>query len=217
MPWDIVVYNKIKQAIYKSLIPFIKNWKYLLWQFYLNTNDSINLIVGAGTINLKGWFSTDIATLDITNENHFRKYFKHKRINKILAEHVLEHLTTEQLDLMVKNFYQYSADDINIRIAVPDGYHKDERYINTVKPGGTGVGANEHKHLFNYKTLSLIFERQGFVSLLMEYWDEEKLFHTSYSNDNNGYIQRSFINDARNINETPISTSLIIDFKKARL
>ncbi len=74
-----------------------------------------------------------------------------KKINKILAEHVLEHLTNKELELMVKHLYKYSADDINIRIAIPDGYHKDENYIRSVKPGGTGIGADDHKHLFNYK------------------------------------------------------------------
>ncbi len=67
---------------------------------------------------------------------------------------------------MVKHLYKYSADDINIRIAVPDGFHKDENYIRSVKPGGTGIGADDHKHLFNYKSLSTLFEKQGFVSYL---------------------------------------------------
>lgn len=208
------MYSKFKQAVYQKLIPLIRFWKYLSWYYYLNTNDSINLIIGAGPFNIKGWFSTDIVTLDVTNKNHFKKYFMDKKINKILAEHVLEHLTDEDLELMVKHLYKYSADDINIRIAVPDGFHKDENYIREVKPGGTGTGADDHKHLFNYKSLSLIFEKQGFVSYLKEYWDEEGEFHTTYSNDDFGMIRRSFINDDRNKDKIPHYTSLIVDFKK---
>ena len=208
------MYSKFKQAVYQKLIPLIRFWKYLSWYYYLNTNDSINLIVGAGPFKFKGWFSTDIATLDVTNENHFKKYFKAKKFNKILAEHVLEHLTDEELELMIKHLYRYSADDINIRIAVPDGFHKDENYVCEVKPGGTGQGAEDHKHLFNYKTLSSIFEKQGFVSYLKEYWDEEGEFHTTYSNDDFGKIRRSFINDDRNKDKVPHYTSLTIDFKK---
>jgi len=186
----------------------------LSWKYYLKTNDSINLIVGAGYSRFKGWFSTDIATLDVTNENHFKKYFKIKKINKILAEHVLEHLTDEELELMVKHLYKYSADDINIRIAVPDGYHSDLEYLDLVKPGGRGEGAEDHEHLFNYTTLSLIFEKQSFVSYPKEYWDEKGEFHTTYSNDEFGKIRRSFINDDRNKDKVPYYTSLIIDFKK---
>ena len=182
------MYSKFKQAVYQKLIPLIRFWKYLSWLYYLNTNDSINLIVGAGPSNFKGWFSTDIATLDVANENHFKKYFKDKKINKIVAEHVLEHLTNEDLELMVTHLYKYSADDINIRIAVPDGFHKDENYIRIVKPGGTGLGVDDHKHLFNYKTLSSIFEKQGFVSYPKEYWDEEGEFSTTYFNDDYGKI-----------------------------
>jgi len=208
------MYGKFKQAVYRRLVPFIRIGKYLSWYYYLNTNDSINLIVGAGTFKFKEWFSTDIATLDVTNENHFKKYFKNKKINKILAEHVLEHLTDEDLELMVKHLHKYSADDINIRIAVPDGFHKDQNYIDLVKPGGKGEGAYDHKHLFNYKTLSTIFEKQGFVSYLKEYWDEEGEFHTTYFNDDFGKIQRSFINDNRNKDKIPHYTSLIVDFKK---
>ncbi len=208
------MYSKFKQVVYQKLIPLIRIWKYLSWNYYLNTNDSINLIVGAGPFKFKGWFSTDIATLDVTNENHFKKYFKDKKINKILAEHVLEHLTNEDLELLVTHLYKYSADDINIRIAVPDGFHKDENYIRIVKPSGTGIGADDHKHLFNYKTLSSLFEKQGFVSYLKEYWDEEAEFRTIYFNDDFGMIRRSFINDDRNKDKIPRYTSLIVDFKK---
>ncbi len=93
-----------KQAVYQQLIPLIRIWEYLSWYFYLNTNDSINLIIGAGSFKFKGWISTDIATLDVTNENHFKKYFKDKKINKIFAEHVLEHLTSEDLESLLHLF-----------------------------------------------------------------------------------------------------------------
>ncbi|GBD86204.1 hypothetical protein BMS3Abin03_00114 [bacterium BMS3Abin03] len=208
------MYKDFKQFIYKKLIPFIKIYKYISWRFYLAAHQEINLIVGSGPIKFKGWFATEISTLDITKEKHFRKYFKNKKINKILAEHVLEHLTNVELELMVKNFYKYSAADVNIRIAVPDGFHINQDYINTVKPGGTGEGADDHKHLFNYKSLSLLFESQGFIAYPVEYWDENKKFHTTYKNDSNGQIRRSFINDKRNKDNNPLYTSLIIDFKK---
>ena len=90
----------------------------------------------------------------MTRESDFIKYFSKKKIKNVLAEHVLEHLTNDDLEKMIKNFYKYSDDAINIRIAVPDGFHKDEKYIDVVKPGGTGEGAHDHKNLFNVKSLS---------------------------------------------------------------
>ena len=207
-------YKRFKQFIYRRLIPFIRIWKKLNWYIYLLTHKEINLIIGAGPTKYEGWFPTDIVTLDVTNENHFKKYFKKKKINKILAEHVLEHLTDSELELMVQNFYRYSNQNVNIRIAVPDGFHKDKDYINTVKPGGTGEGADDHKNLFNYRSLSTLFEKHGFKASLVEYWDEKAEFHSNYSNDENGYVLRSYLNDKRNSNRNPNYTSLIIDFKK---
>jgi predicted SAM-dependent methyltransferase len=208
------MYKEFKQFIYRHLIPLIRIWKYLSWYYYLYTHKSINLIVGAGPTKFPGWFSTDIVTLDVTNEEQFEKYFKHKKISKILAEHVLEHLIDEELNLMIQNFYKYSDDKINIRIAVPDGYHSDENYIERVKPGGTGEGAEDHKHLFNYKSLSALFEKHNYKAIPLEYWDEIGKFHTIYKNDDLGFVRRSFINDSRNSAGLPAYTSLILDFQK---
>jgi predicted SAM-dependent methyltransferase len=207
------VYKEFKQFIYKLLIPFIRVYKYLSWRFYLLTCKEVKLIVGAGPTKYKGWFSTDIVTLDITKESDFEKYFSKKKIRNILAEHVLEHLSDQELEKMIKNFYKYSDDEINIRIAVPDGFHSDENYISTVKPGGTGEGAIDHKNLFNVNSLSSLFEKFGFAAHPVEYWDEERKFHQGYKNDANGYIIRSFMNDKRNRNGKHVYTSLIIDFK----
>lgn len=187
---------------------------HLKWKIYCKHNSKIKLVVGAGRTKFPGWFSTEVYFLDVTKEEDFQKLFSERKINNILAEHVLEHLTSQQLELMTVNFYKYSSDDVNIRIAVPDGYHNDEGYINSVKPGGTGGGAWDHKHLFNYKSLSLFFENAGFKAYPLEYWDENKTFNTTYKNDDMGYINRSFINDKRNSDGKPHYTSLIIDFKK---
>ena len=206
--------KKIKRKIYLFLVPFIKVFKLLSWQFYLRSAKEIKINVGAGSTRYENWFNTDIDTLDVTNEKDFRKYFSKKKIKNILAEHVLEHLTDNDLNLMVLNFLKYSDDNINIRIAVPDGFHSNIDYINRVKPGGTGEGAYDHKHLFNYKILSKLFEKQGFKAELVEYWDEEGNFHSKYKNDEKGFIIRSFINDKRNKDGNPQYTSLIIDFSK---
>lgn len=206
--------KKIKRKIYKQLIPLIKISKYVSWKYYLRTADEIKIVVGSGGTKCKDWFDTDIDTLDITNEEDFKKYFSKKKIKKILAEHVLEHLKDIELDLMTKNFYKYSKRDVNIRVAVPDGFHTDTIYIERVKPGGTGEGAHDHKHLFNYKSLAQVFIKHGFKADPVEYWDEKGNFHTRYKNDDNGYITRSFINDERNKDGKPNYTSLIIDFSK---
>ncbi len=209
------MYSKFKQFIYRRLIPFINIYKKMQWWIYRKYNKEIYLVLGAGPTEYKKWFSTDINTLDVTKEEDYQKYFKSKKIKKILAEHVLEHLTTDEIMKMNRNIYKYSDDDVNIRIAVPDGFHSDSNYINTVKPGGSGEGAEDHKHLFDYRSLSQIFEETGFEPILIEYWDENGEFHSNYDDDN-GFVKRSFKNDKRNADGKPHYTSLIIDFKKMK-
>lgn len=208
------MYKKLKKIIYKFLIPLIKIYSRLSFKIYLRNNKEINLVIGAGGTKFENWFSTDIDTLDVTKEEDFEKYFSRKKINKVLAEHVVEHLTLNEINSMLKNIYKYSASNINFRIAVPDGFHADTEYIQKVKPNGTGEGAFDHKHLFNYKSLSKIAEQQNFDVILVEYWNEDGKFYSNYKNDNKGIIRRSFLNDKRNTDGKPNYTSLIIDIYK---
>ncbi|KOY88069.1 hypothetical protein AD998_05385 [bacterium 336/3] len=152
--------------------------------------------------------------LDVTDEACYKKMLGNNKIYKILAEHVFEHLTTEQIKTALHFFYKYSTEDINIRIAVPDGFHTDNKYIEEVKIGGTGYGSDDHKQLFNYQTLGALFEEAGFKSFPVEYWDEQGIFHAGYKDDDKGMIRRSMLHDARNKDGKPHYTSLIMDFTK---
>jgi predicted SAM-dependent methyltransferase len=64
-----------------------------------------------------------------------------------------------------------------IRIAVPDGYFPDPSYIEYVRPGGVGAGADDHKVLYNYILMKEQLQKVGFVVELLEYWDENGAFH----------------------------------------
>ncbi len=198
----------------KVILPFYRLWYDAKWQRYLRTTDHIRLVIGSAKIGPIGWFETDILVLDVTNEQQFRRFFTKRKIQLVMAEHVLEHLTTRQLEQMLSNFREYATDDVNIRIAVPDGLHVDPNYIESVRPGGTGGGADDHKHLFTYRSLSEIFGRYGFKANLQEYWDEQGKFHSIYRNDDKGIIRRSLLNDSRNADGKPHYTSLIIDFTR---
>lgn len=209
------MYKKIKLVIYNKLaVHILSIWIFLNWQVYKMKHSSIKIILGAGPTKYSDWFSTNIFSVDVTKEKDFAKYFSHRKIDKVLAEHVLEHLTDEQIRLMIENLLKYSNDELIVRIAVPDGFHADQDYIDKVKPGGYGYGSDDHKHLFNYQSLSNLFESYGFTTDLIEYWDEKKQFHSFYKNDDNGFISRTFLRDDRNSDGIPHYTSLIIDFTK---
>ena len=102
-------------------------------------------------------------------------------------------------------------------VAVPDVFHPDSAYIEAVRPGGTGVGAEDHKVLYNYKTLTELLKNTGFEVELLEYWDENGKFHFKDWSSEYGHVQRSKRYDKRNQDGTLTYTSLIVDAIKPKL
>jgi predicted SAM-dependent methyltransferase len=173
------------------------------------------LNVGSGGINkYKSWIATDIDILDITSKNNWLKLFKKNKFDNIMAEHVWEHLNETDTELTNKNCYDFLKMGGVLRIAVPDGFHPDSNYIEYVKPGGNGVGSDDHKILYNYKIMKQRLENVGFKVNLLEYWDENGRFHFIDWSDEAGHIMRSRRYDSRNKNGKLAYTSLIVDAVK---
>ncbi len=205
--------SKLRKRLYQLSGPVLKPASKAAWFFYVRMSDKIRVVIGSGDTFYWGWFPTDIKTLDITDEKNLEYYFAKRKMDFILAEHVLEHLETSELELMALNIKKHSNKGVNLRVAVPDGYHSDKSYIDHVRPGGTGPAADDHKHLFNYRSLSSFFEKYGYTSTLVEYWDENGIFRSNYKNDDEkGHINRCLLNHRKNIDGKPNYTSLIIDF-----
>ncbi|WP_291038294.1 methyltransferase domain-containing protein [Dyadobacter sp. 50-39] len=171
----------------------------------------VKLVVGAMYSLFKGWIHSDIETLDLLKKSDWERYFQENSIDRILAEHVWEHLTPEQGQLAFKNCYTFLKPGGMLRVAVPDGFNPSEDYINYVKPGGTGNGADDHKILYNYKLMSGFLENIGFKVRLLEYFDENGQFHKSPWDPEDGMIRRSADHDERNRDGKLGYTSLIID------
>jgi predicted SAM-dependent methyltransferase len=98
-----------------------------------------------------------------------------------------------------------------LRIAVPDGFHPDKEYIECVKPGGFGAGADDHKILYNYKIMQASLEKAGFKVNFLEYWDENGKFQYKDWDPKTGMIHRSKRFDERNASGELKYTSLIVD------
>ncbi len=170
--------------------------------------------MGAANTVFNDWISTDIEILDIIDSNNWMFLFKKESLCAVLAEHVWEHFDDVQAKKALKNIYVYLKRGGYLRIAVPDGFHPDPSYIELVKPGGSGLGSDTHKQLYNYKSLSKLLVDVGFQVELLEYWDEDGRFHHKKWKEEDGLIIRSMENDKRN-KEKPLSyTSLIIDAAK---
>jgi predicted SAM-dependent methyltransferase len=192
---------------YRKRILEVRNFKNLLKV----QQDNFKIVIGASEIYQYGWIPTEAHFLNLLLDKHWRRYFQENSIQFLLAEHVWEHLTLEQGYLAACNCYKYLKKGGKIRIAVPDGLHRDQSYIDYVRPGGNGAGADDHKILYDYRSLSNVFRKAGFEVELLEYFNEEKFFLSKEWSAEEGYIHRSIRFDERNQDGNPHYTSVILD------
>jgi len=175
----------------------------------------LRIIIGASGVAQDGWVPSDIDYLNLLNEDHWLSYFKENDgVDAFLAEHVWEHLSKSDAILATKNVFKYLKPGGYLRVAVPDGYFPDEKYIDYVKPGGSGFGSEDHKVLYTYKTFSNIFEKAGFKVALLEYFDENGVFHFNDWKSEDGMILRSKRYDERNQDGVIKYSSIILDARK---
>jgi predicted SAM-dependent methyltransferase len=173
--------------------------------------EPIRIVIGASGVHDRGWTPTDIEYLDITEESDWECFFTPASITGMLAEHVWEHLTPFDALQAAHLCRKYLKPNGYLRAAVPDGLRPDPSYIEHVKPGGTGPGADDHKLLYTYRTFKDVFDKIGFRVEILEYFDENGKFHSVDWNPVDGMIYRSRRFDARNKDGELHYTSLIID------
>jgi predicted SAM-dependent methyltransferase len=171
----------------------------------------IRIILGAGGTVCEGFVSTDYPQLDICSKASFEKYLRPETVGVFVAEHVLEHLSLEEGAVAFGNCFLFLKPGGLLRIAVPDGFHPDPEYIDRVRPGGCGAGADGHKVIYNYRTLSSLLENAGYKVRLLEWFDEEGQFQYEKWGIELGLIRRSARFDERNKVNPLTYTSLIID------
>lgn len=172
------------------------------------------IVLGSGGISPRGWIATDIDQLDISAERDWQRYFSPGSVDAILAEHVWEHLSWQDGAAAARLCFKYLRAGGYLRIAVPDGLHPDPQYIDAVKPGGTGPGANDHKVLYTCETLQRHLATAGFDVRALEYFDEEGQFHARTWDPADGLVRRSARFDERNQDGTLRYTSIIVDAVK---
>jgi predicted SAM-dependent methyltransferase len=174
-------------------------------------NNNLKIVIGASGKYSEGWIPTEIDFFNILDKKSWDYFFNDESIDAILAEHVWEHLTLEDGLKAARYCYKYIKQGGYIRLAVPDGYHPDNDYINMVKPGGSGEGSEDHKVLYNIESLSDLFEDAGFNISRLEYFNSAGEFHFVNWDAEKGKISRSAKYDSRNKNGDLIYTSLIVD------
>lgn len=171
----------------------------------------LKIVIGAGTTQYEGWVSTDLPYHDILMDNDWAALFTAGTIDRILAEHVFEHLTIDQFQAFLRITRRYLTTTGRIRIAVPDGNHPDHVYIDYVRPNGTGIGADDHKVLYTYELMQNAVEQAGYNYQFLEWFDSDGQFHQVEWDSADGHIHRSAHYDKRNQGKPLSYTSLIVD------
>jgi len=180
----------------------------------LGKRPPIRIVIGASGICDEGWIETDIEYLNLLNPKHWETYFQKDSIDAILAEHVWEHLTPEQGLAAARKCFEYLRPGGYLRVAVPDGFFPDPKYIEYVRPGGSGAGADDHKVLYDHITFSELFTKAGFRVEPLEYHDSKGVFHFVEWKTADGTIFRSKRFDDRNTDVKLGYTSVILDAYK---
>lgn len=157
------------------------------------------------------WIVTNLPEFDALDERQWRSLFRPRSVDRVLAEHVVEHWTLAQLSTFLGILRTYLAPQGFLRMAVPDGRHPDPSYISAVQPGGSGAGAEDHKVLYTHESIAAACASAGFEVRLVEYFDVEGHFHSAPWDTVDGYINRSAAHDSRNANGELAYTSLIVD------
>lgn len=169
------------------------------------------VVLGAGGTAYPGWISTDREVLDLTAPADWARWFAPGSIDRLLAEHVFEHLTVEQNRQVLRACAHYLRPGGVLRVAVPDGWRDDPVYRAEVAPPKDG-----HQCLFEVDSLSALLREAGFEVTPLEYFDREGRFHAVPWDPAEGLIQRSarFDRQAAFQRDGRCYTSLIIDARR---
>lgn len=163
----------------------------------------VRINVGAGGTCYPDWISIEKDLLDITKKSDFLYYFTQKKISKILAEHVIEHVHQQQFFDFLCSVRDYLEPMASIRIAVPDAYHPSGYVRELTKPGGLEPGADDHKVFYSIDLMKEIASKTNYRLVPIEFFDDKGLFHSNIQGWDNGYISRSSMEYKGRFTESP--------------
>ncbi len=207
-------------SCYLSLTRIIRTYKRLkhmvklyVLRVRLQRMKPLNVVLGSGGEEFAGWFSTDKDILDVTSSRNWQILFKPGSVDRLLAEHLFEHLSKEECEFAFKQAYRYLRPGGLFRIAVPDDYRRDKRYIEEA------IGLKDgHKALYNVDVLVALLEKVGFRVTPLEYFNSEGKFCFVPWDGTDGHVKRSRRYDKQELFKIGdmFYTSLIVDARKDR-
>jgi len=173
------------------------------------------IVIGASGICAPRWVPTEQDYLDLCSPADWRAMLiEPGSLGAILAEHVWEHLSPAEAESAAQLCLRHLRPGGHLRAAVPDGLHPDPRYVESVRPGGSGAGADDHKVLYRHDSFAAVFRRAGFEVRPCEHFDEAGSFQFREWDPRDGMVWRSLRYDHRNRDGKPNYTSIILDAVK---
>jgi predicted SAM-dependent methyltransferase len=171
----------------------------------------LNLMIGGGQTAYDGWIFTDRDFLDVTQPDQWAALFAPDTIDRILSEHMLEHLSESQAETTLRACHRYLKPGGLLRLAVPDGYRRDAAYVAEAAPPNDG-----HQVFYNIDTLTSLLSSLGFTVTPLEYFDANERFHARPWDESEGMIMRSVRFDTQKDFQRGdlFYTSLIVDARK---
>ena len=208
--------KSIRLHLRKGLKYFVYKYRFLNLKLGIYLEKDIKLILGAALTNQKGWFSTNEEWLDIANKKHWERLFHTKNsVNNIVAEHVFEHLTIDEMKNSINLIYMYLKKNGTLRIAVPDGNHPDPIYRCNTGIKGIGADASDHKQFIKFEFINNLLQEIGFETKIREGYLKDGTLIKSDIEIDLGFIKRSRSNNFFDFKEGwdfyDSNTSLIID------
>ena len=177
----------------------------------IEAQNDLRLTLGSDSVCMPGWIGVSADQIDLVSSASWNAFFQRSSVDAILAEHVWEHLTHEEGKVAARNCFQFLRPGGYLRVAVPDGFHPSQDCIEKICPGGSEVGAEGHKVLYDYLSFAEAFSNAGFRVRLIEYFDSDGVFHANHWDVSKGLIKRTLLFDERNVSQPYAYTSLVLD------
>ena len=218
LPLSLRLYLRL---ILKKIIYFYRYIKLLISS---RLRFKLNLILGAALTSQYGWISTNEQYFDITNSSDwYRCLGKHPNLNRLVAEHVLEHLTFEEMRSCLKLSHNYLNFNGSFLIAVPDGNHPDSDYRRNVGINGLGPDAVDHQQFLTWEVIESVSSQIGFSAALLEGFKKDGTLISCY-HPSLGFgrimrsrchgINNSFFPKSKEFDFCDSKTSLIVILRK---
>jgi predicted SAM-dependent methyltransferase len=180
----------------------------------IESRDRIRLAIGSESHCSEAWIPAENDQLDLVNPASWSSFFQKSSVDAILAEHVWEHLSEQDGKTAARNCFQFLRPGGYLRVAVPDGFHPSQQRQTLRRAGGNEIGAGGHGQLYNHHSFAEAFLAVGFQVQLIEFFDQEGVFHSNHWDVSKGLVKRSLLFDERNIAQPFAYTSLVLDAVK---